>query len=276
MFNQLYTAPVALARHCSGPMLKERRVFLKHLADQGYTLSGLREKANHLLVIARMLGMASRPRKSLTLAEVKRKTGNERCYYSLAVQWLQFMGRLQPQPAPLTPWAKKMQAFADYMEHEAELSPRTIYNRCWWVRKFFDRLRVKGSSLQEITPQQIDMAIQKVGEPGGYSRVTVHTCATALRAFFHFANPCTCRFRTTGRMPYVMPVRRGCWPPVCLSMRLGTNWGTRTPEVREFMPRSTSPVFVRLQISTWEVSYEPPTPDRAVHLLSTVTWIVVQ
>ena len=97
------------------------------------------------------------------------------------------MGRLQPQPAPLTPWAKKMKAFADYMEHEAELSPRTIYSRCWWVRKFFDRLRVKGSSLQEITPQQIDMAIQKVVEPGGYSRVTVQTCATALRAFFHFA-----------------------------------------------------------------------------------------
>jgi integrase/recombinase XerD len=187
MFNQLYTAPVALARHCSGPMLKERRAFLKHLAGQGYTLSGLREKANYLLVIARMLGLTGRPRKSLTFAEVKRKTGNARRYYSLAVQWLQFMERLQPERVPLTPWAKKLRVFADYMEHEAKLSPRTIYNRCWWARRFFDRLRVKGSSLQEITPEQIDMTIQKLGETGGYSRVTVHTSATALRAFFHFA-----------------------------------------------------------------------------------------
>ena len=46
------------------------------------------------------------------------------------------MGRLQQRPAPLTPCAKKIKAFADYMEHEAELSPATIYSRCWCVRRF--------------------------------------------------------------------------------------------------------------------------------------------
>lgn len=187
MFNQLYMAPVALARHYSGPLLEERRAFLKHLADQGYTTEGLREKARCLLVIARMFGLTSRPRKALTFAEIKRKTGNHRRHFPVAIQWFQFMDRLQPQPAPLTPWAKKTKAFADYMEHEAELSPRTIYQRCWWIRKFFDRLRVKGGSLQELTPQQIDMALQKLVRPGGYSRVTIRTCAAALRAFFHFA-----------------------------------------------------------------------------------------
>ena len=42
MFDQLYTAPVAIARHHSGPALKERLALLTHLADQGYTQRGLR------------------------------------------------------------------------------------------------------------------------------------------------------------------------------------------------------------------------------------------
>jgi integrase/recombinase XerD len=83
--------------------------------------------------------------------------------------------------------AKKMKAFADYMEREAELAPVTIYTRCWWVRKFFDRLRVKGGSLREITPERIDRALQKLVEPRGYSRVAIQGCATALRTFFRFA-----------------------------------------------------------------------------------------
>ena len=79
----------------------------------------------------------------------------------------------------------------------------------------------------------------------------------------------------TGLMPYVMPVPRDCWPPACLSRRSVTNWGTRTPTAREFMPRSISSASVRWRISTWEVSYEPPTPDRTVHFLSTVAWIII-
>jgi hypothetical protein len=55
MFEQLYTSPVAVARHRSGPLLKERLAFLKHLRDEGYMTNGLRKKARGLLVIARAL-----------------------------------------------------------------------------------------------------------------------------------------------------------------------------------------------------------------------------
>ena len=178
MFDQLFKRPVAVARYRSGPLLEERLAFLTHLANQGYSRKSLQKNARDLLAIAQMLGLASRPRKALTLAEVKRKMANQRRLYPLAVRWLQFMGRLQQRPAPLTPWAKKIKAFADYMEHEAELSPVTIYSRCWWVTRFFDRLHVKGGSLHEITPHRIDMAFQKLLEPGGYSRKTIQTCAT--------------------------------------------------------------------------------------------------
>ncbi len=189
MFEQLYTSPVAVARHRSGPLLQERLAYLTHLRDEGYMTNALRRRARNLLVIARLLGMASRPRTTVTLNEVKRKTIKhpDPDLYGLAVRWLNFTGRLQQRPTPLSPCEKKIKAFADYMEHEAELSPQTISSRCWYVRRFLDRLLVKRGSLRGIDPHRIDMAFQKMLEPEGYSRVTIQTCATALRAFFRFA-----------------------------------------------------------------------------------------
>ena len=187
MFDQLFKRPVAVARYRSGPLLKERLAFLTHLADEGYTRKSLQNNARDLLAIAHTLVLADRHRKALTLAEVKRKMANQRRLYPLAMRWLQFMGRLERQPAPLTPSAKKIKAFADYMEHEAELSPVTVYDRCWWVRRFLDQLRVTGGSLHAITPHRIDMALQELLEPGGYSRIGIQACTGALRAFFRFA-----------------------------------------------------------------------------------------
>jgi site-specific recombinase XerD len=186
MFDQLFKSPVALARHQTGPLLKERLAFLKHLANQGYSRRQLRRNANSLLVIAQMLGLASRPRKAMTPDQVKHRTAN-RGLYPLATRWLQFMGRLRLRPASVTPCAKKIKAFARHMEHEQELSPATIQTRCWFVAQFFDRLRVKGGSLHEITPHRIDVAFQKLIDPGGYSRNTIQTWGNALRAFFRFA-----------------------------------------------------------------------------------------
>jgi integrase/recombinase XerD len=187
VFDQLYTSPGAVARHRSGPLLEERLAYLSHLMDQGYTLNGLRKKARGLLVIARLFGLTSRSRKALTLSEVKRKTANKERLYLTAVRWLQLMGRLKQRPASLTPCAKKIEAFADYLEHEAELSPVTVYNRCWWVRQFFEQLRVKEGSLHAVTPRRIDVAFQKLLEPSGYSRKSVRACAHVLRTFFRFA-----------------------------------------------------------------------------------------
>jgi integrase/recombinase XerD len=187
MFDQLFTVPGVVARYRNGLMAEERLAFLAHLANQGYTRRGLRGWARGLLAIAKMRGLTSRPRKALTLNEVKRKTAKRHYLYRVAVRWLQFMGRLQQRPAPLTPWAKKIKAFADYMEHEAELSPATICTRCSQVRQFFKQLHVQGGSLHAITPHRIDTAFQKVLEPGGYSRRTIQSWATDLRAFFRFA-----------------------------------------------------------------------------------------
>ena len=187
MFDQLFDCPVTVARYRKGPMLEGRLAFLTHLANQGYSRRTLQNNARDLLAIAQMLVLAGRPRKALTLAEVRRIMANQHRLCPLAARWLQFMGRLQQRPARPSSWAKKIKAFADYMEHETELSPVTSVGRCWWVRRFLDRLCVKGGSLYEITPHRIDTAFQKLLEPGGYARKTIQTLANTLRAFFRFA-----------------------------------------------------------------------------------------
>ncbi len=158
MFDTLFNYPAVILRHRTGPLLEERLAFLTHLANQGYSRRQLRRKANDLLRIAQILGLASRPQKAMTCDEIKRKTANQRRLYSLASRWLQFMGSLQLRPVPVTPIEKKIKAFADYMANEEELAPTTIYTRCWFVRQFFDQLHVKGGSLHKITPHRIDMA----------------------------------------------------------------------------------------------------------------------
>lgn len=187
MFDQLYTAPVAIARHRSGPALKERLALLTHLADQGYTQRGLRAHACDLLAIAHTLGLTGRPRKAFTLAQIKRAMADRQRLFPLTRRWLKYMGRLQQQPAPRTPCAEKINAFVNYMKHEAELSPATIHRRCELVGHLLTRLHVKDGSLHKITPECIDVAFQKVLESGGYARTTIQGHASALRAFFRFA-----------------------------------------------------------------------------------------
>jgi integrase/recombinase XerD len=187
MFAEIFDSPVTVARHHEGPMLKERLAFLSHLDRQGHFGTGLEKRARNLLSITQTLRLASWPRQAITLTEVKRRIGNRLCLLPLAVQWLQFIGRLKKPCDPLTPWAKKIKAFADYMEQEAELSPATICSRCSRVRLFFEQLRIEHCSLHAITPDRIDTAFQKMLAPGGYSRTTIQTAADTLRAFFRFA-----------------------------------------------------------------------------------------
>jgi len=187
MFDQFFRCPLALARHRTSPLLKERFAYLMHLASQGYAQRTLRRTAQDQLAIMRLLGFACRPHKTVTLNEIKRKTSNRQYLYPVAVRWLRFAARLPQRPVPVCPCAKKIRAFADHMEHEKGLSPLTIQGRCLFVARFLRRLTLKRDSLRGITPHRIDMSFQKMLSSEGYARTTVQTWAESLRAFFRFA-----------------------------------------------------------------------------------------
>ncbi len=185
MFDRLFVRPEALAHHRAEPLLEERLTFLAHLAEQGLARSSLRVIAAELLVIMKSLGLASRPGEAISRDEIKQKVVNN--FSGVAQRWLRFLGRLRQPPAPVSPYAKKIKAFADDMEHERGLSPATIRSRCWVVSRFLSRRDGADGSLRGMTPQCIDSVLQKMLSSGVYSRVTIQDWAYALRAFFRYA-----------------------------------------------------------------------------------------
>jgi integrase/recombinase XerD len=186
MFEQLFGKAHALARHRDGPLFAERLSFLTELADRGVSRNVLRSSAQKLLVFIEWFGLATRPHRIITRDEVRKKISDRRVR-SLATRWLRFLRRLEEHPIQASPYAGKLNAFADYMEHERGLSPVTIRNRRWLVPRFLNRLGSASGSLREITPDQIDEALSEMVGRGGYARVTIQTWAGELRAFFRYA-----------------------------------------------------------------------------------------
>jgi site-specific recombinase XerD len=219
MFDRLFKRVHALTRHQSGPLLEERLAFLTHLANRGYARSTLQNTACDLLAIAKMLGLASRRHRTVSHDEIKRKTANKHCLYPIAVRWLQFAGRLQQQPAAVSPYAKKIKAFADHMERDKGLSPVTIRGRCWFITRFLNRLKIKGGSLRKITSHRIDVSLKEMLDQQGYARTTIRSWAEGLRIFFRFAETqgwCRKGLAACVRGPHVFSQA---------SLPLGPSWG---------------------------------------------------
>lgn len=186
MFDQLFETAPARARHHAGPLLEERRAFLTELANRGLSPTTLRLIAQKLLVFIKTFALLKRPKRIVTRTEIKTRIP-ERRLRSLATRWLRFLGRLEEAPVPANLFAAKINAFAEYMEHERGLSPVTIRNRCWLVPRFLNRLGSSGDSLREITAQRIDEVLQEMVSQGSYARVTIQSMAGEVRAFFRFA-----------------------------------------------------------------------------------------
>jgi site-specific recombinase XerD len=204
MFEQLIEHPFALARHRNSPLAEQRCRFLIHCAGEGMTRKTLRNMARYLLVITTSLRLAERPDDRITLAEIEVEADRwanrpnrpstakpagvgRRHFINYAARWLQFLGRWQTPVLVPPPYADRIAAFRDYMSRERGLAPATVTRRCWVAQKFLDRLAQKRRPLDRVTALQVDDAlIHALGE-GRLARISIHSYATALRAFFRFA-----------------------------------------------------------------------------------------
>ncbi len=203
MFDQLFTRPRAVARHCAGPLLEERIRYLAYLAELGMRRIDLQIRAHYVLVIAELLRLADRSGEAISVDEIGQKAlvwaqqseprkipGSRRSrilFIRFAIAWLRFLGRLQPESDTPVRFAEEIAAFAEYLRSERGLSSTTIEGRCLTLRKFLSILNPANGSLQEITAAQIDDALSAQITSGGYCRVTVHGCAGFLRSFFLYA-----------------------------------------------------------------------------------------
>jgi integrase/recombinase XerD len=206
MFERLFLQPHALRPHLDGPLAEERRRFLIHRAEQGYSHRGLRVLAYYLLACARSFQLADRPGEIISDVEVQEKatlwadrspepSGLKQRRFSrgqflcFARAWLRFLGRLQMPTTSPSPYADQVAAFGAFLLRDKGLSPRTVKDRCQSVRCFLDRLAI-DNSLHHVTLSQIDQALVEQITQHRYARVTVQGLACDLRSFFSYAETC--------------------------------------------------------------------------------------
>lgn len=203
MFDQLFRRRAAVRRHLSGPLLQERLEYLRHCANQGFSLTTLRPLAADLLLIQNLLGLATSSdpigfvavqvavnhwvdRRPRHFNHKNGRRGREQLL-SRAVGWLRFLGRLQ-LPSEVPPAYRSLSdEFADYMRVQKGLSEETIQTRRWYIEDFLGWFFRGHNSLQQITITDVDEAIARKGRDDGYSRLSVQVYASGLRTFLRYA-----------------------------------------------------------------------------------------
>jgi integrase/recombinase XerD len=109
MMEGIFEEPLALTRHRTAPLLREREQFLSHLLRQGTSHHRVRSIAAYLIHIVRLMELTSL--RSVDVEEIKKagkcwanyrgphrrkKAGKAAafCFTNVAKKWLRFHGRL--------------------------------------------------------------------------------------------------------------------------------------------------------------------------------------
>jgi len=202
MFDRLYKAQRACERHLNAPLVDERIRYLSHCAAQGSVRSSLRVRAQDLLTTIEYLDLeiagdideeqinkaadswAARQPQPPNVIDFR--FGKLR-FISHARQWIAFLGRLRQSEVPRPPYIHMIEEFSEYMREEKGLSPVTIRKRRQHVTQFLSRFDEQHRPFNEISILDIDAAIARKGEDDAYTRSSMRTYASALRAFFHYA-----------------------------------------------------------------------------------------
>jgi integrase len=202
MFEALFAYPKVLARHQAGPAAADRERYLMHCAGQGAAHETLRRLARELLVIAERINVtAGKPvtRSQIDAAaqawarQQKRRRRADSADWSrylfaqVAVAWLRFLGILEdlPHDAPNV-FSGQVNEFIAHLRDERGLSPNTLCGRRWQVESFLKHIASSKSSIASITLGDIDAFLESKGRED-WCRVSVASCAAALRSLFQYA-----------------------------------------------------------------------------------------
>jgi site-specific recombinase XerD len=202
MFEILFAYPKVLARHQASPAAADRERYLEYCAGQGAARETLLRIARELLVIAERIDVtAGKPIRRSEVdaaAQAWARQQKKRCraesgewshrlFAQVAVAWLHFLGILEDLPND------ERNVFsgqvADYIAHlrdERGLSPSTLRGQRWQIDGFLKHIAFSKASMASITVGDIDAFLESKGREG-WCRVSVASCATALRSFFRYA-----------------------------------------------------------------------------------------
>jgi integrase/recombinase XerD len=201
MIEGILEEPLALTRHRTAPLLKEREQFLSHLLRQGTSHPRVRSIAAYLIHIVRLLELTSL--RNVEVEEIKkagecwanyqgplrrRKAGRTAafCFTNVAKNWLRFHGRLTVLAAPVHPFDERITDFIECMQSTQGLSPDTIRSYSSRARVFLKWLAKRHEALYSVSLHDVDdFLAEKTAER--WRPMTLASQAQALRAFFAHA-----------------------------------------------------------------------------------------
>jgi integrase/recombinase XerD len=202
MFEVLFAYPKVLARHQAGPATADRERYLAHCAGQGAARETLLRIARELLVIAERIDVtAGNPVTRSEIAAAARECARQqkrRChadsgersrllFVQVAVAWLRFLGILEDVPhGRRNIFAGRVDDFIAHLRDERGLSPNTVCCQRWQIEGFLEHVSSRKASIASITVGDIDAFLESKGRED-WCRVSVASCAAALRSFFRYA-----------------------------------------------------------------------------------------
>lgn len=199
MFETLFFYPSVLRRHRDGPLAAERAAFLRSLAAQGMARGTLLRCARYCLCVAEYLKrwLLPRPIDAQEIDTLARRWAAERVasgrassprwpaehFRFAATAFLRSSGRLQPPvPKPPGTYDDKLADFIAARQETHWQSAATCSSALWQVRRFLDYIQQRNVRLADVTASDLDAYFELMA--ARWSRISMHTCAKMLRAWF--------------------------------------------------------------------------------------------
>lgn len=201
MFGTLVKSRLHLGRYRTGPYADERRRFLEHLQERGFSRSRLEVVNRLLLSVAQNVcldsdvkfstGQLAATAKNWIRSEPDRG-GSEKSirtreldFLYVAKQWVSYLGRFDTS-VPARPFERELSQFIEHLRTERGFAEATIENRRKSLVVFFDWLSDQGQPLLQIGLDEIG-AYQRACGCRGWKRTTISLHVQALRGFFRYA-----------------------------------------------------------------------------------------
>lgn len=199
MFETLFSYPSVIRRHRQGPLAAERLDYLRELEVKGMARGTILRHARYCLCLSVELGRWP-PNHVFNEEEIDALTSRwatERVekgrassarwpaenFGPVARDFLRTIGRLCSPPTP-SPWMYegKLVDFVAAKQQGRWLSAATCGSARWQVRKFLDYLEQRNVALADVSAADIDAYFEHMAQR--WSRVSLHTSGTMLRAWF--------------------------------------------------------------------------------------------
>jgi site-specific recombinase XerD len=193
MDETTYSDYVAVQHGNNAPFADERYRYLHHCAEGGATAASLKIKRNELLWIAARLSpdasegidIGALQRIAIERQNLHGAGTAARRVVDIGRPWLRFLGWWR-EPTVVFQYQSQLDQYVTWMRDERGFTPSTVEHWSRMIGRFLRWCDQTNRQLRDLQPEDID-AYFVIQATGGWSRVSVASTASALRAFLRYA-----------------------------------------------------------------------------------------